>query len=325
MSETYFANISASIWQGREEQQPKQRYYQIVNLINQRLDTTDRLDNHLCLVGFCTDTGVLRNQGRKGAKDGPDALRRALAALPYHPSKDTHEYSIVDCGNVLCPDEDLESAQTQCAEFIKKIRQKGGLSCLLGGGHEIAWAHYQGLTDINQEKDFAIVNFDAHFDMRPMVNGLGNSGTPFLQVAKHRKNQNLPFHYYCIGVRQSSNTASLYETAAQWGVNYLSYEEICTQPDALNHFIKQILSKHKSIYLTVCLDVFSSSVAPGVSASAPIGLMPWHVLPHIETLAQSAQVKAFDIAELAPNLDQNHSTAKLGAFILEKFLSCYHG
>src|SRR5690606_8608546 len=121
-----------------------------------------------------------------------------------------------------CDDGNLEVAQLKCATEVAYIREKKGLSLVLGGGHEIAWAHYQGLKDMHYLKDFAIVNFDAHFDMRPLVNELGNSGTPFLQIAEHRRSLKRPFHYYCFGIRKESNTRTLFEAARQWDVNYLT-------------------------------------------------------------------------------------------------------
>ena len=61
----------------------------------------------------------------------------------------------------------------------------------LGGGHEIAWASYQGIAQALQDDArlarLGIVNFDAHFDLRkPEVAGPGTSGTPFLQIAEAR-------------------------------------------------------------------------------------------------------------------------------------------
>ncbi len=42
---------------------------------------------------------------------------------------------------------------------------------VLGGGHEIAFGHYCGIKDYNASIDrkdkLGIINFDAHFDLRP--------------------------------------------------------------------------------------------------------------------------------------------------------------
>ena len=38
--------------------------------------------NGVALLGFSSDEGVRRNQGRSGAKEGPLALRQALVNMP---------------------------------------------------------------------------------------------------------------------------------------------------------------------------------------------------------------------------------------------------
>lgn len=320
----YFEQIESTLWQGRIEVEPLQRIYQKVEVLNENAHQLTSLQDALCIMGFATDIGVIRNQGRTGAKAGPNMIRRMLANLPYHPANNKGNLKIIDLGNIICPDTDLEAAQQKCAVEIASIHEKKGLSLLLGGGHEIAWAHYLGLKDWHHEEDFAIVNFDAHFDMRPLTNGLGNSGTSFLQIAEHRRTLNLPFHYYCFGIRPQSNTSSLFETARKWDVNYLTCDDIYQQATALHEWIEAVLSKHRHIYLTVCMDVFTASVAPGVSASSPYGLMPWQVLPMIDKLAHSGQVIAMDIAEYAPNLDQDDMTAKLAALIAANFINQYN-
>lgn len=317
----YFEQIEQDLWHGRAENLPEQRYYQKIKVLNEHIFDQADLNHRICLLGFCTDLGVIRNQGRSGAKDGPNVIRKIIANLPYHPKNQNTDWQLVDAGNIICPDDDLEKAQKICAERIAEIRKKNGFSCVLGGGHEISWAHYQGMEDIYVQDDFAILNFDAHFDVRPLVNQLGNSGTSFLQIAEHRKAQQRPFHYYCVGIRQQSNSNALFETAHQYKIQYLTCDEIYQNPSAIPDFIEKILEKHQHIYLTICLDAFAGSVAPGVSASSPYGLMPWHVLPVMDLLGQSNQVKAFDIAEYAPNLDQDFITAKLGALLLTQFIN----
>lgn len=319
----HFENAEKLLWQGRFESTPFQRFYQKVEIINQDIHQYHSLQQAICLLGFATDSGVVRNQGRKGAAEGPNRIRTLLANLPYHPVNEHSEIKILDVGNIICINDDLESAQLRCATEVAYIREKKGLSLLLGGGHEIAWAHYQGLKDMHYLRDFAIINFDAHFDMRPLANGLGNSGTPFLQIAEHRESLNRPFHYYCFGINEQGNTRSLFEVARKWGVRYLTCDEIYQRVSVLDEWIDAILSKHRHIYLSVCMDVFSASVAPGVSANSPHGLMPWQVLPIINKLAASGHVVAVDIAEYAPILDRDDLTAKLAAMIAANFINQY--
>jgi formiminoglutamase len=80
--------------------------------------------------------------------------------------------------------------------------------------------------------------------------------------------------------------------------------------------LKAFLAKHEAIYLTLCLDVFASSYAPGVSAPQIMGITPTVIKPLLPLLRESGKVLSFDVAELAPNLDRDHMTAALAANLI---------
>ena len=75
------------------------------------------------------------------------------------------------------------------------------------------------------------------------------------------------------------------------------------------------------IYLTICLDVFDVSYAPGVSSSSAIGLRPDIALIFIKEIAKSGKIISANIAELNPSLDQNDKTAKLAAKLTYEILT----
>src|SRR5688572_25419257 len=58
------------------------------------------------LLGFPSDEGVRRNGGRPGAKDGPRAIRGALANLAWR-----HSQPVYDAGDVACTNTDLAADQ----------------------------------------------------------------------------------------------------------------------------------------------------------------------------------------------------------------------
>ena len=60
------------------------------------------------LIGYVCDEGVKRNLGRIGAKKGPKSVRNKLGKLPIH----FKNKNIVDFGDVICIDENLEDCQT---------------------------------------------------------------------------------------------------------------------------------------------------------------------------------------------------------------------
>jgi formiminoglutamase len=76
--------------------------------------------------------------------------------------------------------------------------------------------------------------------------------------------------------------------------------------------------------MSICLDVFSAAVAPGVSASQPLGVMPWDIISFVRQLASSGKVVSCDIAELSPRYDVDHQTAKLAAILIYEFIHHYH-
>ncbi len=89
-------------------------------------------------------------------------------------------------------------------------------------------------------------------------------------------------------------------------------------------FIDRIIDQNDIIYLSVCLDVFAAAFAPGVSATQPLGLFPWHIIPLIRQLAASGKVISYDIAELSPKHDIDGITAKLAANLIFEFIHHHH-
>lgn len=309
-----YENANPSLWQGRNDTANKERFFQKIQFINTpgALITKEK---KTILIGFASDAGISRNLGRPGAKLGPDQIKAQLAKLPC-----TEELELIDLGNILCEEDNLESAQTQLAELIHFCHQQGHKTIALGGGHEIAWAHYQGLS--THYPKLGIINFDAHFDIRPYHKGQqGTSGTPFSQIAAYCETHQLPFNYSCIGIQKLGNTHSLFERAKQLNVNYLLAEEVYEQSLAWQFaFLDDFMLNLDHIYLTLCLDVFAECFAPGVSAPQPLGLTPWQILPLLKYIIQTGKVVSFDIAELSPPLDQDQKTTRLAAQIIAELL-----
>src|SRR5205085_4457153 len=91
------------------------------------------------LIGFACDEGVRRNGGRVGAKDGPTAIRAALANLAWH-----QHHPVYDGGDVRCDDADMEGAQARLAEVVADAIRAGHRPLALGRGDERAWATVRG-------------------------------------------------------------------------------------------------------------------------------------------------------------------------------------
>lgn len=312
----------AKWWQGRSDGSNAKRYHEVIHCINILQDLPLAHGNVIALIGFACDEGIRRNQGRPGAIQGPEAFRREFANLPVHLKKDT---AIYDIGDIMCYEGDLESAQKALADVTDALLKLGVIPVVIGGGHELSWGQFQGLALANPEASYSIVNFDAHYDLRPLLEGgRGSSGTSFRQIADYCRRNNLEFDYTCIGVQRISNTTQLFEEARSLKVNSIFADQVMIKPQEIYDAITEIISKDKPIYLSLCLDVFAAPFAPGVSAPQPLGLYPWQVVPIINHLIKSGKVATIGVAELAPPYDQDNRTARLAAQIIGSAIELFH-
>ena len=309
--EPYYLSPDSSFWRGRNDSLPQERFFQVTDFVDLKTQHISKSQSDNIILGFCCDEGVKRNLGRPGAKLGPNAIRHALAKLPVHSKR-----QFTDIGNVMCENHNLEASQQALGELVSLCHQQEKKTIVLGGGHEIAWGHYQGLHA--HYNKLGIINFDAHFDLRPLLTGdSGSSGTPFLQIANHCQKNQYQFDYCCVGIQALANTSSLFAKAEELNVSYISAEEINQKSFAWQSaFLDDFILRQEAIYLSICLDVFAECYAPGVSAPQAMGITPWQALPLLKYVMQSGKVVSIDIAELAPPLDQGQKTARLAANIM---------
>ena len=304
---------SDELWKGRKDSLPGERFFQHVQCVDVRSQPIKGVQQSV-LLGFSCDEGIRRNEGRIGAKLGPDKLRVQLAKLACHTDQ-----QFLDIGNIVCHDDQLETTQQQFARLISYCHQHGLKTTAFGGGHEMAWAHFSGL--ISHYPKVGIINFDAHFDIRP-VQKHGTSGTPFWQINQYCQQNQLPFDYCCLGIQSIANTKSLFDRASDWNVRYLSAEQINEENYAWQvAFLDEFILHHDYLYLSICLDVFAECFAPGVSAPQATGINPWQALPLLKYIAQTGKVVSLDIAELSPPLDQQEKTSRLAAVIIAELLN----
>ncbi|MCP0913038.1 MULTISPECIES: formimidoylglutamase [Legionella] len=310
----YYQPPDSSLWQGRKDSLPGERFFQRVQCLDLRSEPLANTKKQNVIVGFCSDEGIRRNEGRTGARSGPEKLRTQLARLACHTKK-----HFFDLGDVMCADEKLEAAQANFAKLIDYSHTQGCKTIAFGGGHEIAWGHFRGLAA--HYPKLGIINIDAHFDIRPVSNAQGTSGTPFWQINEYCQQNGLPFNYCCLGIQPTANTKSLFERAHDWDIAYLTAEEINEERfSAQTAFLDEFMSQHKHLYLSICLDAFAECFAPGVSAPQPLGLTPWKALPLLKYIVQTGKVVSLDIAELSPPLDLGDRTARLAAIMLAELL-----
>jgi len=306
-----------SPWSGRvdaEDGSRGRRWHQVV----QPVAAADRAG--VALLGFACDAGVSRNKGRPGAAGGPRALRQALANLAWHGGETARLY---DAGDVTCDGDALEAAQSAYAGQLADVLRAGHFPIGLGGGHEIAWAAYQGvaraLADDPRLERLGIVNFDAHLDLRrPDAAGRGTSGTPFRQIAAARQARGLQFRYCCIGASEAANTPALFDTAQELGACVVT--DLDAALPVAQQQLQQFVESSSAVYLTFCLDALPPAVAPGVSAPSGLGIALHRAMALLREVLDACghgrpdnKLLMADVAELNPALDPDGRTARTAA------------
>lgn len=327
MFDINYKTTDETVWVGRIDSESNYdafRWHQWVENIDLRDENLVPFNGKLgfAFIGFCCDEGIKLNKGRSGAEKGPFSIRKELANLPC---RFTEEVKLFDAGDIFCENNTLEESQNLLSEAVKKILNLNLFPIVLGGGHEIAFGHYNGISKYLNQNDtkskIGIINFDAHFDLRPYPNG-GSSGTMFRQIADICEENNLNYSYLCLGIQKHRNTVDLFKTAGKLGVKYILAKDIVDSDSwSLLEKIDDFIKLNDHLYVTICSDVFSSAYAPGVSATQPLGLDPERVLKFIKYILKSNKVISFDIAEVAPRFDQDNTTANLAAVLIFSVIS----
>ncbi len=268
----------------------------------------DNYTQKFVFLGFESDEGVRRNKGRIGARKAPNVIRKVASNFPVHSLP-----VFYDNGNITVENEELEKGQQELTHALSDIYRKNGKSIVLGGGHEVTYPHSEALNKVFDKETIGILNFDAHFDNRVLQAEIGpSSGTGFYQIAEEGE-----IHSLHIGIQTNSNTAALFDYAHSQGMQYIVAQDLFLQKAQNQEVIRQFISQIDLLYVTVCMDVFSSAFAPGVSATAYNGIIPDpYFMSVFQEIVASPKLKAFDIAEVNPDLDIDFRTAKLASQLI---------
>jgi formiminoglutamase len=268
----------------------------------------------VAIVGFPSDEGVRRNGGRQGAVEGPRVIREALYRLTPD-ARASHAFvslleRTVDLGDVRVSG-DVEEDQARLARVMCPLLQGGTLVVVLGGGHETSYGHFLGY--VGADISIQILNWDAHADVRPLVEGLGHSGSPFRQALEHASGR---CQRYDVAGLQPHSTARSH-------VGYVRDRggRIVWRHDVGHGAVHQLLAGADGpVLASFDLDAVDAAAAPGVSAPNVGGLSDEVWLEAAYVMGRSVVVRSMDVVELNPRFDVDGRTARLAALTVWHFL-----
>lgn len=246
----------------------------------------------VAILGMPDDTGVRLNNGRPGAKEGPSAIRRALARMGVDRPA-TFDWPVVyDAGDVPPAGDDLDETHRRVSAASAALARAGLLPVGLGGGHDLTFAFVRGVIGGLPPGDRPITGcyLDAHLDVRETK----GSGMPFRRLVEECGVSKLLLE----GFEPTANSRDHYEWFKAHGGESSLIEAAPDSP----------------YFASLDLDAIDASHAPGVSAMNPWGLEPPIMKYWIETVAGHPNLRCFDIMELSPPHDDRDRTARLAAY-----------
>ncbi|SEO56305.1 formiminoglutamase [Halogranum amylolyticum] len=272
------------------------------------------------LVGEPVDEAVI---GRRGAEEGPTALREAFADVKSHHFESGavgDRRSIGDLGDVAdlvrlgdrSPNATVGGIQNLVRQTGERVHDLDALPVFLGGDNSLTYPNVAPLLD---RGSVGVVNLDAHLDVRE-VRDDATSGTPYRQLFDAGLDG-----YACLGARHFETSTAYADYVDEMGGDVVTADDVGDDPLVATDRALDALGSVEQVYVSVDLDVLDASAAPGVSAPTPGGLTTRELFGILRRLASDDRIAGFEVVECAPPLDRDGMTAAAGARAVAHFLS----
>ncbi|MEO0390947.1 MAG: agmatinase [Pseudomonadota bacterium] len=273
----------------------------------------------VAILGAPFDAGT---QWRSGARFGPRAVREASTLFSFgHAGAYDHEddaiylpgtVRIVDMGDADIIHTDTEGSHANIETGVRAALAAGALPVTIGGDHSV---NIPCIRAMDSAGPIHILQIDAHLDFVDERHGVRHGhGNPMRRAAEQPYVSGLTQ----IGIRNVSSTAREgYEDARARGSDILSVREA----RALGPLATAArLPEGAKVYITIDIDAFCPSIAPGTGTPSHGGFLYYDVLELLQEVARRHEIVGIDLVEVAPDYDPTGSTAILAAQVLLNLL-----
>lgn len=278
----------------------------------------DEIDADVAVLGAPNDMGT---QWRPGARFGPRGIREASTLFSFgHAGAYDHEddtmyltedqVRMVDVGDADIVHTDQAKSNANIERAVRKILEKGAMPVVLGGDHSI---HAPVIRAFEGRGPIHILHVDAHLDFVDERHGVRyGHGNPLRRASEMDHVTGMTQ----IGIRNvSSSNRSDYQAAIDAGSTILSVRQV-RQLGTAGVLAK--IPEGVSYYLTIDIDGFDPSIAPGTGTPSHGGFVYYEVLEIIQALARRSggRIVGMDLVEVAPPYDPTGTTSILAAQLL---------
>ncbi|WP_147694631.1 agmatinase [Vogesella mureinivorans] len=278
----------------------------------------EHIDADVAILGAPNDMGT---QWRSGARFGPRGIREASTLFSFghagaYDFEDDVMYltredvRMVDVGDADIVHTDMVSSNANIELAVQKILAAGAMPVVLGGDHSI---HAPVIKAFQGKGPIHILHIDAHLDFVDERHGVRyGHGSPLRRASEMDHIVGMTQ----LGIRNvSSSNRDDYAAARAAGSTVLSVRQVrmlgaagvlAQIPEAANY------------YITIDIDGFDPSIAPGTGTPSHGGFQYYEVLEIIQGLAKRSQgrIVGMDLVEVAPAYDPTGVTSILAAQLL---------
>jgi agmatinase len=257
----------------------------------------------------------------------PQKIREVSSnlALTTEMGMEIPKLKVADVGDVRIEPTEVEENLKEIKIFLQEQfhQKKEIIPVMIGGDHFCSYPVIKTLGDRSEKKsEFGVLIFDAHLDLYEEW----DKGVYSHATISHRtfdldyiNNYNL----LLVGTRD----IDVPELAIADKEDIVHFDAYLLSEYGLNKYIENIIdffenSRIKSLYVSIDIDVFEPSIAPGTGFAIPGGFSYREMWKILKQLAKTFKIIGFDLVEVAPNLDiPSHLTSNLAAKLLIEFIS----
>lgn len=279
-------------------------------------DNMENLEADIAVLGIPYDVGV---GFLSGSRLGPRRIREVSTHYArgdagfYDPENKEQllaaPIKIVDCGDADVLHGDIEYSFQSIEWSIRKILEKGAVPAVMGGDHSITIPIGRALESLGSK--ISVIQFDAHLDW---TNNVGpqryGNGSPMRRLSEMDHIDKMAQ----IGLRGlGSSRREDFEDAMAYGSVLISSRDV--QKLGPQGVLARI-PKAEKYFVSIDIDGFDMSIAPGVGSPSPGGMNYNDVNDMLSGICQMGEIVGFDLVEVAPQYDPAGITCRLAAMTM---------
>jgi agmatinase len=258
---------------------------------------------------------------RPGTRLGPRAIRDASMFYNYEGSEgrfydaDRRKWilsgkTIADAGDIDIEPLRLEKNWELITRVVESVLAAGAMPAVLGGDHSITYP----VVKAYKGRKLHYVHFDTHADCDRVFESKFTHGSPVLNILEEGLAESITM----MGIRGLTNSGHDVAWIQDQGVKVITARQL------RNKLLQPIsdLIKEGNYYVSLDIDFFDPSAAPGTGTPEPGGFFFQDFSDVVHLIAGRGNIIGFDVVEVNPLLDDRSAvTSHLGARCVLELMS----